>query len=50
MEILLRLVGVPFEKPGRYAISVLVGGEEKVSIPIEAVKVPKRKGKKANGD
>ncbi len=52
MEIVLRLVGVPFETPGRYAISVLVGGEEKTSIPIEAVlvKAPSRRKKKNDGD
>ncbi len=53
LEIALRLVGVPFEKPGRYAVSVLVSGEEKTSIPIEAIQLrrpAKRKGRKTNGN
>ncbi len=47
LELILRMVGVPLEKPGRYAISVLVGGEEKQSIPLEAVmqKASRRPGR-----
>lgn len=37
IELILRMVGVPFPKAGNYAIAVLVNGEEKASIPIEVV-------------
>lgn len=37
LELILRMVNVPFEKPGRYGIAVLVGGEEKYSIPLDVV-------------
>jgi len=37
VEILLRMGNVPFEKPGPYHFSVLVAGEEKARIPIDAV-------------
>jgi hypothetical protein len=46
IEIILQMVNVPFAKPGSYAISVLVSGEEKASIPLEALKLArKRDGK-----
>ena len=45
IEVILRMVNVPFAKPGSYAISVLVSGEEKASIPLEVVKrARKRRG------
>jgi hypothetical protein len=53
MELVLGMIGVPFEKPGNYAIAVLVNGEEKASIPLEAVLVknaPTRRRKKADGN
>lgn len=43
MEILLRLGGLPFERAGPYHFSILVGGEEKARVPIEAVHKPARK-------
>lgn len=52
MELLLKMVNVPFKKPGSYAISVLVSGEEKASIPLEVVErkvSPPKKRRKKNG-
>ena len=52
MEVILRMVGVPFPKPGSYAIAVLVNGEQKHSIPIEVVQVKPstgRRGRKSSG-
>lgn len=37
VELVLGLNNVPFESPGAYEFSVLVGGEQKWSIPIHAV-------------
>lgn len=37
VELILGLNNVPFESPGDYEFSVLVGGEQKWSIPVEAV-------------
>jgi len=46
LEIVMRLVNVPFEKSGHYAVSVLVGGDEKASIPLEVIeRKPKRRTK-----
>ena len=48
MELILRMNNVPFEKPGDYAISVLVSGDQKASIRLGVLKRPakkKRKGK-----
>lgn len=41
VEIIIRLLNVPFQSPGDYAFSILVGGDEKWSIPVTAVE---RKG------
>jgi hypothetical protein len=38
VEIMLRMGNVPFKEPGDYAVVVLVGGEEKWSIPLQVVK------------
>jgi hypothetical protein len=48
MQIVLQMVNTPFPKPGPYEIAVLVGGDQKASIPLEAVmrKVPSRRKKK----
>lgn len=43
IEMLLRMVNVPFERPGRYAVSILVAGEEKASIPLEVLERKRRK-------
>lgn len=53
LQIVLQMVNTPFPKPGPYEIGVLVGGDQKATIPIEAVEPPKqstRKGRKKNAD
>lgn len=52
-QIVLQMVNTPFPKPGPYEIVVLVGGDHKAAIPLEAVASPKRssrKGRKKNAD
>ncbi len=50
MQIILQMVNTPFPKPGPYQISVLVDGDEKASIPLEAIQVkPPRKRAKKSG-
>ena len=49
VELIVRMVNVPFEKPGRYAIAVLVGGEEKASIPLEIVERKVSRRRKRDG-
>lgn len=52
MEVVLRMIGVPFPKPGNYAIAVLVNGEQKHSIPIDVSQVkakPQAGRRKRNG-
>ena len=46
LQIVLQMVNTPFPKPGPYEISVFVGGDQKASVPLEAIarKVPKRRG------
>lgn len=44
VEMLVRMVNVPFPKPGAYQISILVGGDQKAAIRIDAVqRTPKRR-------
>jgi len=50
LELILRMVGVPFEKPGRYAIAVVVNGEEKHSIPIEVIQRKTTTGRRRKKD
>ena len=50
-QFILRLVNTPFPKHGPYEFAILVGGDRKASIQIEAVPIPKpprKKRKKAN--
>jgi len=49
MVLILRMVNVPFEKAGGYAISILVGGEEKASIPLEVVSIQSQRARKKKG-
>jgi len=52
-QIILRLVNTPFPKHGPYELAILVGGDQKDSIQIEAVPVPKaprKKRKKTDGN
>ena len=37
VELILGLNGIPFERPGDYEFAILVGGEQKGSIPFEVV-------------
>ncbi len=37
LELILGMANVPFQRAGRHAISILVGGEEKGSIPLDVV-------------
>lgn len=49
MQIVLQMVNTPFPKPGPYAIEILVGGDSKARIPIDAILVKvarKRSGPK----
>jgi hypothetical protein len=50
IRMVLPLVNTPFPKPGPYQIAILVNGDGKGSIPIEAVppasRAPRRKAKK----
>ncbi len=50
MQIVLQMVNTPFPAPGPYAFSVLVNGDRKASIPLEAVtrKAPARR-RRGNG-
>ena len=41
MDHSLPLRNMRFEAPGRYAISILVSGEEKTSIPLTVAEIPK---------
>jgi hypothetical protein len=52
LELVVPLVAVPFEKPGQYAIAVLVNGEEKASIPIAVLqsKPTTTRGRRKKGD
>lgn len=47
VELILGLQNVPFEHPGDYEFSILVGGDQKHSIPLEVVQ-RKPQGGKAN--
>src|SRR3989304_2646878 len=41
VELILGLNGIPFERPGDYQFAILVGGEEKGSIPFEVRQRPR---------
>jgi hypothetical protein len=40
-QIVLQMVNTPFPRPGPYEIAVLVGDDQKATIPLEAVEPPK---------
>ena len=46
LRFILNMVNTPFPKEGPYEIVVLVGGDQKASVPIEAIPIPKPQPKR----